>query len=86
MVLFVRRRNHCGMERFCFCFFAKMRFTLKVFCDGCKKGDPDPRQPPTVPREAPVRPRPPAPTSGGASASPTPTQHRRPPRQSPKID
>ena len=35
MVLSVRRRIHCGIGRFCFCFFPKMRLILNDLWDGC---------------------------------------------------
>ena len=35
MVLPVRMRIHWGSGRFCFCFFPKIFFTLKVLLDGC---------------------------------------------------
>lgn len=34
IVLSVRRRIHCGIGRFCFCFLARMRLVRKVLCDG----------------------------------------------------
>lgn len=36
MVLSVRRRIHCGMGLFCFCFLPRMRLILKDLWDGCK--------------------------------------------------
>ena len=33
ILLSVRRRIHCGVGRFCFCFFASVRFVAKVLCD-----------------------------------------------------
>ena len=34
MVLSVRRRIHCGIGRFCFCFLPRMRLILNDLCDG----------------------------------------------------
>ena len=35
----MRRRIHCGIGRFCFCFFPKMRLILNDLCDGCGASD-----------------------------------------------
>ena len=35
ILLFVRKRIHCGIGRFCFAFFASTRLILNVFWDGC---------------------------------------------------
>lgn len=43
MVLSVRRRIHCGMGLFCFCFLPRMRLILKDLWDGC--GDAKRRTP-----------------------------------------
>lgn len=34
----MRRRIHCGMGLFCFCFFPRMRLILKDLWDGCGNG------------------------------------------------
>lgn len=39
MSVSVLKRNQLGIGRFCFIFLPKRRFTLKLFCDGCEKGD-----------------------------------------------
>ena len=42
MVLSVRRRIHCGMGRFCFCFLARCFLILNVFMEGCTPSTPTP--------------------------------------------
>lgn len=37
MVLPVRRRIHCGIGRFCFCFLARICLVRKVLWEGCKR-------------------------------------------------
>ena len=40
MVLPVRKRIHCGIGRFCFCFFPRIRLILNDLCDGWRAAEP----------------------------------------------